>query len=159
MTGVGRVPSVITGQDLKDIRARSGLGNQQLAELLDESLSTVNRWLANGVRVDKEAKVRERLARWMPPTEPDRYTQMSDAALLADIIRLLGIVGQRLAERDLSRGGDDALDDTPTVLQITPDSGTNSQGGPGRRQAPGQGFAAEPTRRRRRRDNDARTED
>lgn len=91
--------SVISGAQLKGVRARSNLSNQQLANLLGESLSTVNRWLANGVRPEKEAKVRERLAVWMPPTETDRYTQMSDAALLAEMTRLLGIIGQRLAGR------------------------------------------------------------
>lgn len=88
---------VISGRELKDIRARAGMGNQQLADLLGESLSTVNRWLANGVRPEKEPKVRERLATWLPQTEPDRYVQMSDAALLAEMTRLLGIIGQRLA--------------------------------------------------------------
>lgn len=99
---------VISGQDLKDVRARSNLTTKQLAEVLDESMSTVNRWLTNGVRPEKEAKVRERLAPWLPPTEPDRYTQMSDAAILAELNRLLGIIGQRLADREALRKPEDS---------------------------------------------------
>lgn len=95
---------VITGDELKGVRARADMSNRQLANLLGESLSTVNRWLANGVRPEKEAKVRERLAPWLPQTEPDTYSQMSDAALIAEMNRLLGVIGQRLAAREPGAG-------------------------------------------------------
>ena len=123
------MPGVISGQELKDIRARSGMGNQQLADLLEESLSTVNRWLRDGVRPEKEAKVRERLARWLPPTEPDRYTQMSDAAILAEMVRLLGIIGQRLSERgtgvsqESSGTGDESSTDDADLPRKGPEVG------------------------------------
>lgn len=100
------VPVVITADQLRIARVRAGFSSQAaLAKALGVSERTVAYWEGAGGHVSTraEGKVRELL--W--PKEPEQYTDMSDAALVAEMIRMLGVIGQRLAERSTVRPPDD----------------------------------------------------
>lgn len=100
----GRVyarPVTITADQLRDARVRAGFTSQAaFAEALGVSERTVSYWEAEGGKVSARAEARVRDLLW--PKQPERDTDMSDATLIAEMIRLLGILGQRLAERNES---------------------------------------------------------
>lgn len=141
-------------------RIRKGFRSQAaLAKALGVSERTAWKFENEGVDEDYEDLVRDLLFPERVPT----LAQFSDFELLIELGRRLDRVTMREAEimarERLSHPDERHASDTPTSLQETLGSGTNAPGGPGRRQAPGQGFASEPTQRSRRRDDDARTED
>ena len=93
--------------------------------MLNVTGRTIRTWEAGEVPEYAVKRVARLAILWEEPElPPDHYALMSDAALLAEMTKLLGVLGQRLADREAALLSPDTpeLDDTPEdVRQDTPE--------------------------------------
>ena len=112
----------ITADQLRDARVRAGFTSQAaFAEALGVSERTVSYWEAEGGKVSTRAEARVRDLLWpKQPERPERYSDMSNAALLAEMNQLLGVIGRRLVELETVRKPEDSpTGDDPKSFRTT----------------------------------------
>lgn len=87
---------VISGEQFRAARSRSGMDNQALADYLGVSTSTLSNWALHGVVERKENLVAARMAAWLSE-DAEALENWDDLALVAEMNRIIWILGRRLA--------------------------------------------------------------
>lgn len=86
-----RVAAAISGDQLVDARNRAGLTQPQLAQMLNTSVRTIQKWEKEGVASGKEARVQAALGPFLSSNFNVPLEELSNWALIMELGRRLGL--------------------------------------------------------------------